>query len=70
MYYSLNSFRYIIQSDFTSECRANVTIEKGAEITDFYVSPLYGTRYRRKHLKDGWFFDCKCKRCSGLCETG
>lgn len=51
--------------DYHTECRANVAIELGDEITDFYVSPLHGTQYRRTHLRDGWFFHCQCLRCQG-----
>ena len=52
-------------ADHHVECRANVAIRKGEEITDHYVSPLFGTMYRRSHLRDGWYFDCKCRRCQG-----
>ena len=52
-------------ADHHVECRANVAIRKGEEITDHYVSPLFGTMYRRSHLRDGWYFDCKCLRCQG-----
>ena len=58
-------FRYTMYADHHVECRANVAIRKGEEITDHYVSPLFGTMYRRSHLRDGWYFDCKCLRCQG-----
>ena len=58
-----------MRSDQVCECRANVAIEEGEEITDFYVSPLHGTQYRRKCLRDGWYFQCRCKRCQGLTEN-
>ena len=57
--------RYTMYADHHVECRANVAISKGEEITDHYVSPLFGTMYRRSHLRDGWYFDCKCPRCQG-----
>ena len=45
------------------EVRACIPISKGEEITDHYVTALNGTMYRRTHLRDGWFFECKCQRC-------
>ena len=57
--------RYTMFADHRAECRATVAIAGGEEITDYYVSPLHGTRYRRTHLRDGWYFDCKCRRCKG-----
>ena len=59
------TFRYTIYSDYECVCRATVDISAGEEITDSYVSPLHGTTYRRQRLKEGWFFECHCKRCDG-----
>ena len=50
------------------EVRACVPISKGEEITDHYVTALNGTMYRRTHLRDGWFFECKCQRCKDPSE--
>ena len=58
-------FRYIMFDDHHVECRSNVSIEAGEEITDFYVSTLNGTNHRRTSLRDGWYFECKCNRCTG-----
>ncbi|XP_059093239.1 SET domain-containing protein SmydA-8-like isoform X3 [Tigriopus californicus] len=66
----ISNTRYTMYDDYHTECRANVTIEVGEEITDFYVSPLHGTQYRRTHLRDGWFFDCQCIRCQDPTECG
>ena len=64
------SRRYTMYEDHHAECRATVVIRKGEEITDHYVSPLFGTMYRRSHLRDGWYFDCQCRRCKGTKYTG
>ena len=62
--------RYILHSDGQAEVRATIRIDPGMEITDHYVTPLNGTMYRRTHLRDGWFFDCKCDRCTEPTEFG
>lgn len=66
----ISNTRYTMYDDYHTECRANVAIELGDEITDFYVSPLHGTQYRRTHLRDGWFFHCQCLRCQDPTECG
>ena len=62
--------RYILHSDGLAEVRATVESPAGAEVTDHYVTPLNGTMYRRTHLRDGWFFNCDCKRCTDTTELG
>ena len=32
------------------------------------MTALNGTMYRRTHLRDGWFFECKCQRCKDPSE--
>ncbi len=54
-----------MHGDNRAECRANVLVRTGEELTDYYVSPLHGSHYRRASLRDGWFFECKCRRCKG-----
>ncbi len=54
-----------MHGDNRAECRANVLVRAGEELTDYYVSPLHGSHYRRASLRDGWFFECKCRRCKG-----
>ena len=57
-------FRYIFrEGTLESECRTTIPISKGKEILDHYVSPLEGTRFRQKKLREGWCFDCDCQRC-------
>ena len=63
-------FRYLINNDGYSEVRANTYITSGEEITDHYVTPSNGTMYRRTHLRDGWFFSCRCLRCQDMTEGG
>ena len=55
-----------MHSDCRAECRTNVAVSAGEEFTDYYVSPLHGSQYRRASLRDGWFFECKCHRCRGV----
>ncbi len=57
--------RYTMHGDCRAECRTNVEVRAGEEFTDYYVSPLHGSNYRRASLRDGWFFHCRCERCQG-----
>ena len=45
--------------------RARMLIPLGDEISVQYLSALYGNFKRRKKIKDEWYFDCTCRRCSG-----
>ncbi len=59
------NYRYTMYGDNHAEVRANVAISKGDELTDYYVSPLHGSNFRRRSLAGGWFFLCTCNRCQG-----
>ena len=50
--------------------RAKTRISKGEEITISYVPPYLDTLSRRAMLKEGWYFDCSCQRCSDASELG
>jgi len=64
--------RQMIQPHFpyTAECRAKVPIKKGEEITISYVPPYVDTVRRRAALKEGWYFDCDCRRCADPRDVG
>ena len=48
----------------------SVSIKKGEEITFHYTGGLKGRFIRRKALRDGWYFWCRCDRCSSPSELG
>ena len=50
--------------------RAKVHIKKNEEITINYVPPYEDTLTRRQTLKEGWYFECNCKRCADPTEFG
>ena len=50
--------------------RARMLIPLGDEISVQYLSALYGNFKRRKKIKDEWYFDCTCRRCSDPTERG
>merc|ERR1719464_1973491 len=50
--------------------RARCLIPMGMEISVQYLSALYGNFKRRKKIKDEWYFDCVCRRCSDPTERG
>eukprot|EP00093_Oithona_nana_P005600 05600.XXX_90784_92820_1 [CDS] Oithona nana genome sequencing. len=50
--------------------RARMLIPLGDEISVQYLSALYGNFKRRKKIKDEWYFDCTCRRCSDPVERG
>ena len=54
---------------YTSKCYAAVDIKKGEEILTTYVNPCFSTATRRKHLREGWFFECVCRRCMDPTEN-
>src|SRR5690606_28860596 len=39
-------------------------VHPGDEITVCYVDPDLPVEHRRKELKERWFFDCMCERCT------
>jgi len=57
--------RYTIYPDkhWLCEVRAAVAIDGGQEICDSYVDPILAGAARRRKLRQGWFFDCRCSRC-------
>lgn len=59
-----------MMEDNRVEVRATIHIDAGEEIVDHYVTALNGTMYRRTHLRDGWFFNCRCERCADPTELG
>lgn len=63
--------RYIIDpKTFKMYVRARVSIKAGTELTVQYLSALWGTFKRRKKIKEEWYFDCTCRRCSDPTECG
>lgn len=66
----VSNSKSVLKSDYSTECKATVFIPKGEEVTKQYVSPLETTPMRRKKLKEGWYFDCKCSRCQDPTEYG
>ena len=50
--------------------RARALIPLGEEISVQYLSALYGNFKRRQKIKDEWYFDCTCRRCSDPVERG
>ena len=47
---------------------AKQNIKKGDEITIQYTSPSYGHLKRKSTLKQNWYFDCTCPRCTDPTE--
>lgn len=43
---------------------------KGEEVMSTYTLTLAGTQFRRKHLRESKYFECKCKRCRDPTELG
>ena len=63
--------RYLIDpATFKMYVRARLFIKAGDELTVQYLSALWGTLKRRKKIKEEWYFDCTCKRCSDPTECG
>jgi len=54
----------------TLALQAKVKIEAGDEFTISYISTLQGNIKRKRKLKEKWFFDCACDRCSDPSEMG
>lgn len=66
----ISNSKTVLKSDYSVECRATVFIAQGEEITKQYVSPLEPTQLRRRKLRDGWYFECRCLRCLDPQECG
>jgi len=65
----ITNTRNLIFGD-TLEVRATVAIPAGATLTTHYVSPLLHRGARQQKLKERWFFDCTCTRCSDPTDGG
>lgn len=48
----------------TLALQSKVAIKAGEELTINYISPMQGSLKRRMKLRDKWFFECSCARCS------
>ncbi|XP_023328599.1 protein msta isoform X2 [Eurytemora carolleeae] len=54
----------------TLALQAKIKIQAGEEFTISYISTLQGMLKRRTKLREKWFFDCSCSRCSDPTELG
>ena len=45
-------------------------MKAGSELSIQYNHLMMGRRSRRESFRQGWFFDCKCCRCSDATEMG
>ena len=57
-------------SKFTIQVRAQVSINKGEEITTRYVGITNGVPLRAEMLREHWCFTCSCARCMDPTELG
>ena len=55
---------------YDSRCVANVDISKGSEFTINYTHLTDPTSKRNKSLKQNWYFECSCSRCSDPNDAG
>ena len=64
--------RTTVTADKRLEIIANNIIEPGEEITNQYMELGSGkpTRIRKEFLRQNWYFDCNCKRCTDPTECG
>ena len=60
----------VINDDHSIQVIAQADIEAGQEITNQYMKADKPTIYRRPFLRQKWFFDCCCPRCSDPTERG
>jgi len=65
-----NNTKSKILPDHSVEILAKVRIRAGEEITNQYMKPDKSTFIRRPIMKEKWFFDCSCPRCSDPTELG
>ena len=56
--------------DHSVEIRAKVRIKADEEITNQYSKPDKCTLIRRHLMREKWFFDCSCPRCTDPTELG
>ena len=63
--------RYTLDpSGLEMRVRARKRIARGEEITVQYLSALHGNFKRRRKIREEWYFDCCCHRCSDPTECG
>ena len=60
----------VINADHTIQVIAQYSIEAGQEITNQYMKADKPTLIRRPFLRQKWFFDCMCLRCTDPTERG
>jgi len=58
----------IMNDDQTVDVRAVMTIKRGMEITKSYTNSFLTTQMRQERLFEGWYFRCKCLRCTDPLE--
>ena len=68
-YFSCNT-KTLINKDHSLEVIAQDHIDAGEEITNQYMKADKPTIIRRPLLRQKWFFDCMCARCSDPTERG
>ena len=70
-HYCICNARYTLNpKSLSMYVRARSNIRKGEEISVQYLSALSGNFKRRKKIRDEWYFDCECRRCSDPTECG
>ena len=65
-----NARYFVDPNTFNMYVRARVGVKAGEELTVQYLSALNGTHRRRAKIREEWYFDCSCKRCSDPTECG
>ena len=68
--HSSSNTKTIVTHDLKLEIIAQTKISAGEEITNPYMSTDKPTYIRRPYLREKWFFDCTCSRCSDPTELG
>jgi len=58
----------IMNEDQSVDVRAVMPIKRGSEVTKSYVSSFMTTQMRQERLLAGWYFRCKCLRCTDPLE--
>ena len=59
----------LLNEDQTVDVRAVLPIKRGQEITKSYVSSVETTQMRQQKLLNGWYFQCRCLRCTDPLEA-
>ena len=58
------------EAPFGHKTIAMTDIKQGEEILTSYLRSSLCSLTRRKTIKEGWYFDCKCRRCCDATEMG